>query len=69
MTICPQCQVSTHVLQTPSRSQRQGIQFDHCQHCKLIFLDFGAQRPALYQKLEEQVERWEAGIAKRNTPA
>lgn len=40
--------------------------FEICYFCGMVVLDFGSQRPALYQALEKQIERWDHALKTRN---
>lgn len=57
---CPHC--LNHIIQGP---KHQELMFEICSSCGMVVLDFGAQRPALYQALEKQIERWDQALKAR----
>lgn len=61
MNTCPAC----HQHLEPASQQPNQARLEHCANCGVVWLDFGSRRPALYEKLEEQVQRWEANLARR----
>ncbi|MGV3524536.1 MAG: hypothetical protein ACO1RX_09935 [Candidatus Sericytochromatia bacterium] len=65
MHSCPFCH---QALAQETRSQEPKV-LEHCPSCGLSWLDFGGQQPAIYRQLEEQVRRWEAGVAERHSAA
>ena len=57
---CPPCLNSI----SPG-TNHQELMFEICCHCGTVVLDFGAQRPALYQALEKQIDRWDHALKTR----
>lgn len=64
MTHCPTCQQT--LTQTP---QNADVQLEYCPICKMVWLDYGRNRPRLYEQLEKQVRQWEAGLERRQIKA
>ena len=61
MKICPACRQKQ---QSPASELAE---LEYCSDCKVVWLDFGAQRPRFYERVEAQIRHWEAGLARRSS--
>ncbi|HEY9840776.1 MAG: hypothetical protein ACAI44_13825 [Candidatus Sericytochromatia bacterium] len=61
MKICPACRKKQETAVPASNL----AELEYCSACKVVWLDFGQQRPHLYARLEAQVRHWEDSLARR----
>lgn len=61
MQVCPACRQK----QQPEDSPTERVELAYCADCKVVWLEFGTERPRLYVWLDTQVRHWEAALARR----